>query len=98
MQRLTRMHRKLAGYSAQVLLACTCDSVIAAEYRFYAGLRTQVEAVVPDNETPVVDDYIGLRDAYSRIGLKVSHAFSLLRVDRAGFCSNSTRPGFILSW
>lgn len=58
-----------------VFLCACCAPVSAVEYQFYASLRTQIEAVVPDNETPLVEDYVGLRDAYSRLGLKLSHGF-----------------------
>jgi len=48
----------------------------AFETDLYGSLRMQAEYVEPDNEPDNFDDYASLRDAYSRIGLKVSHSFT----------------------
>lgn len=42
---------------------------------FYASLRTQVEAVSPDRGDRL-DSYVGFRDAYSRVGVKIEHPLS----------------------
>lgn len=42
----------------------------------YASLRLQLEYVEPDNSPNKFNNYIALRDAYSRIGLKLSHSFT----------------------
>ncbi len=41
----------------------------------YGSLRLGVEAVNPDNEPGNFDSYVGLRDAYSRVGVKLSRGF-----------------------
>ncbi len=43
----------------------------ALETDLYGSLRIGLEAVNPDN-TAVFDNYVGLRDAYTRVGAKVS--------------------------
>ena len=50
--------------------------VYAIETKPYASLRLQAEYVEPDNKPDNFNDYAALRDAYSRIGLKLSHPFN----------------------
>lgn len=38
----------------------------------YGSLRLGYESVQPDNEGPLLNDYTGFRDAYSRVGFKAS--------------------------
>jgi predicted porin len=57
----------VAGAAAAALWSVSAS---AAEFDFYGSLRIQGEAVNPDVEA--IDDYTGLRDAYSRIGFKAS--------------------------
>lgn len=55
-----------------------CAAVAAQEapsVDFYASLRTQVEAVAPDRDERL-DSYMGFRDAYSRVGVKIEHPLS----------------------
>ena len=51
-------------------VAQTC---LATELELYGSLRIQVESVSPD--TAEDEDYVGFRDAYSRVGAKFSHGF-----------------------
>ena len=44
-------------------------------YDFYLSLRMQAESVHPDNES-VINDYRGLRDAFSRVGVNAAYRFS----------------------
>ena len=39
---------------------------------FYGSLRLGYESVQPDKEGPLLNDYTGFRDAYSRVGFKAS--------------------------
>lgn len=48
----------------------------ALEADLYGSLRLGVEAVDPDNGAGSFDDYVGLRDAYSRVGLKLSQSLN----------------------
>lgn len=48
----------------------------AFEINLYGSLRLQAEYVEPDNKPDNFDNYAALRDAYSRVGLKVSHSFT----------------------
>ncbi|MGB0723210.1 MAG: porin [Gammaproteobacteria bacterium] len=42
----------------------------------YGSVRTQLEYVDPDNLAGQYDEYFGLRDAYSRVGVKFDHAIN----------------------
>ncbi|PCH64504.1 MAG: porin [Gammaproteobacteria bacterium] len=64
--------RHLVLYFA-LFLALPAD---AFETDIYGSLRLQAEYVEPDNEPGNFDDYAALRDAYTRVGLKVSHSFT----------------------
>lgn len=44
-------------------------------YDFYLSLRMQAESVHPDNEA-AMNDYRGLRDAFSRVGVNAAYRFS----------------------
>jgi predicted porin len=50
--------------------------IYALDTELYGSVRVQLEYVEPDNEAGNFDDYVDLRDAYSRVGLKVHHTFS----------------------
>lgn len=56
---------------ASVLLA-VAQPTLALEFDPYASLRVGVEAVSPDGNAD--DDYTGLRDAYSRVGVKFTQS------------------------
>lgn len=63
------------------LLVLSVSPVIAEEsetnpfsYEFYLSLRMQAESVRPDN-TSALNDYRGLRDAFSRVGVNIQYAF-----------------------
>ncbi len=51
-------------------------AAFAFETDFYGSLRIQAEYVDPDNEPDNFDNYIALRDAFTRVGLKISHSFT----------------------
>lgn len=55
------------------LFGCMAQGAPAVD--FYASLRTQVEAVDPDRNERL-DRYAGMRDAYSRVGVKFEHPLS----------------------
>lgn len=64
--------------SAPLLAIATATMVMpvhALDFDFYSSVRVQVEAVEPDDQA-TLDNYTGLRDAYSRIGFKADHALS----------------------
>ncbi len=67
------------NFLTRSLLAATfCGLATAAnafDYELYASLRVHGEAVTPDNEG-AMESYTGWRDAYSRIGVKASHALN----------------------
>lgn len=69
------MRTDVALLSASVLLVCS-QSVTALEATPYGSLRLGAEYVDPDNNPGNFDSYAGLRDAYSRVGVKVSHALN----------------------
>ena len=48
----------------------------AFESDLYGSLRLQGEYVMPDNESENFNNYTALRDAYSRIGLKLVHSLT----------------------
>jgi predicted porin len=58
------------------LAGCVAWTDVAAQdapsVDFYASLRTQIEAVSPDRGDRL-DSYVGFRDAYSRVGIKVEY-------------------------
>ncbi|HET8808047.1 MAG TPA: porin [Methylophaga sp.] len=64
------------------LMALSISPVMAEEesennpfsYELYLSLRMQAESVQPDN-TAALDDYRGLRDAFSRVGVNAQYAF-----------------------
>lgn len=62
--------------TAAVMTLTAADSAFAIEADFYGSLRLGVEAVDPDNGPGGFGSYVGLRDAYSRVGLKLSQSFS----------------------
>ncbi|KFC73528.1 porin [Massilia sp. LC238] len=68
--------RFLSGSLALGLAGCLAWTQAAAQdapaIDFYASLRTQVEAVRPDRDARL-DSYAGVRDAYSRVGIKIDH-------------------------
>lgn len=68
--------RFLSGSLALGLAGCLAWTQAAAQdapaIDFYASLRTQVEAVRPDRDDRL-DSYAGVRDAYSRVGIKIDH-------------------------
>lgn len=51
-------------------------AVMAVEADVYGSLRVGVEAVDPDNAAGNFGSYGALRDAYSRVGMKLSHSFN----------------------
>lgn len=59
--------RILLGTSALLVLS---QPVMAIDADLYGSLRVGVEAVSPDGGSD--DDYTGLRDAYSRVGIKIT--------------------------
>lgn len=69
---MARLHITFAA----VLACCMASGEAAAQSTpaidFYGSLRTQAEAVRPDN-TDRLHSYAGLRDAYSRVGVKVEY-------------------------
>mgnify|MGYP001555032520 CR=1 FL=1 len=66
------MYLKKTLSALALTTAIAAPSAQAYEYDFYGLLRLGLEAVSPDNNAGNFDDYIGFRDAYSRIGLKVT--------------------------
>jgi len=46
---------------------------LAAELELYGSARLQIESVAPDNQQNSFDSYNDLRDAYSRIGINLTH-------------------------
>lgn len=58
------------------LAGCLAGTSAAAQdtpaVDFYASLRTQAEAVSPDRDERL-DSYVGVRDAYSRVGVKFDY-------------------------
>lgn len=56
----------------QPVAAIELDWIDGVDMSAYGSLRISAEAVRPDNETPDLEDYIGFRDAYSRLGFKAS--------------------------
>ena len=54
-------------------LTTVAQTCLATEVELYGSLRIQVESVSPD--TAEDEDYAGFRDAYSRVGAKLSHEF-----------------------
>ncbi len=89
--------RFLSGSLALGLAGCLAWPEAAAQdapaIDFYASLRTQVEAVRPDRDERL-DSYAGVRDAYSRVGIKLDHPLGVglvltgqleLPVDSANF-------------
>ncbi len=59
-----------------ILAAAITTPVKALETELYGSLRLQAEYVEPDNLSNNFNDYTGLRDAYSRLGLKLSQELS----------------------
>lgn len=57
---------------AFILCLMAVRPAAAIEADFYGSLRLGVEAVDPDNDPGSFDGYTALRDAYSRVGLKLS--------------------------
>ena len=57
-------------------LASCMTSAFAVDASLYGSLRLGVEAVEPDNEAGNFGSYTDLRDAYSRVGVKVSESFA----------------------
>lgn len=61
---------------ALALSGCLSCAGLAAQEApsvdFYASLRSQVEAVAPDRDERL-DSYVGFRDAYSRVGVKIDY-------------------------
>ncbi|UQB41854.1 porin [Thiomicrospira microaerophila] len=69
-------HKKLAQAISLAIATTAPASLLAAvELDFYGSARVQAESVSPDSGTSYVnggnDSYIGLRDAYSRIGMNL---------------------------
>lgn len=60
--------RILFPLTAVALLGC---ATAMAGPTFYGSIRTQIEYVDPDNVDGNFDRYLGVRDAYSRIGVKI---------------------------
>jgi predicted porin len=69
--------KNISRLAAGIIAAGAVASGTAQAWDFsaYGSLRIQVESVQPDDET-TLDSYTGWRDAYSRIGAKLSHDFS----------------------
>lgn len=59
-----------------ILVTSITTSADALEPEIYGSLRLQAEYVEPDNNPGNFNDYTGLRDAYSRVGLKLNHNLS----------------------
>lgn len=69
-------HRDLVSVPLSTIAALTIAfPVHALDFDFYSSTRVQVEAVAPDDQS-TLDNYAGLRDAYSRIGFKADHTLS----------------------
>jgi len=59
-------------YTITILIFTILTQIAQAkDVEFYGSLRLQAEAVRPDDNA--MEDYNGLRDAYSRLGIKVQH-------------------------
>jgi len=67
------MHKAKLFFGAGAMLAMS-QAAMAIDFDAYGSLRIGVEAVSPDGSAD--DDYTGLRDAYSRVGIKVSEAIA----------------------
>lgn len=61
-----------ATVGIQPASAIELDWIDGVDMSAYGSLRIAAEAVRPDNETPDLEDYIGFRDAYSRLGFKAA--------------------------
>lgn len=72
-------HKPLLATVVMTLAGGTLPLTVLAEqspkFDFYGSVRTQVESVQPDNEN-ALGAYEGLRDAYSRLGIKADYAIS----------------------
>lgn len=70
-----KLYPASAGF-ALGLAGCMAWTGVAAQSTssvdVYGSLRTQVEAVEPDRDNRL-DSYAGLRDAYSRVGVRIDH-------------------------
>ncbi|ROT46504.1 porin [Pusillimonas sp. NJUB218] len=56
-------------------MAAAQTDVLGASAQVYGSVRMQAEAVRP-HDRGAMDDYVGLRDAYSRLGVKAGYRFS----------------------
>ncbi|MEL6750135.1 MAG: porin [Pseudomonadota bacterium] len=65
------MQPRMKLFAAGAALALS-QSAIAADFEAYGSLRLAVESVSPDTG----DNYTGLRDAYSRVGVKFNTAIN----------------------
>ena len=65
------MHRNI-HWQIICLLIFPPVTANALESEFYGSIRIQAEHVNPDNAPDNFNDYSGLRDAYSRVGLKLT--------------------------
>ena len=67
---------KILKSALLLLLTLGTGTTHAVDWDVYGSVRVGVEAVDPDNNPGNFDSYYGIRDAYSRFGLKVSHAIN----------------------
>lgn len=64
------------AHGLALLAMVTSTYTQAFETELYGSLRLGAEAVNPDNNPGNFDSYYGLRDAYTRVGLKLQHPIS----------------------
>jgi predicted porin len=72
----TQMKVTKALLAAALCVGAGSHPAYALEADFYGSLRIGVEAVDPDNDPGNFGSYVDFRDAYSRVGLKLTQAIS----------------------
>lgn len=70
---MVNLHFPSAGLALGLSSCLYCTGLAAQDLPgvdFYGSLRTQAETVVPDRDDRL-DSYVGVRDAYSRVGVRI---------------------------
>lgn len=62
--------------AAAIFVVAGAQPAAALEADLYGSLRIGVEAVDPDNNPGNFDDYVAFRDAYSRVGVKLTQSIN----------------------